>query len=107
MALQKFTWVNGTAESPITLTTEEINVLIAAKQAGDIDMTVSGYYNTTSGSIRNYLYQVLKDLFPNLNYAGALSTIVADDVQISLEGVESMNEGTETRIVSTGNVPMD
>lgn len=107
MSLQKFTWVNGTPTSPITLTTDEINVLIAAKKAGNIDMTVSGYYNTTSGSIRNYLYQVLKDLFPDLNYVGAASTIVADDVQISLEGVESMNEGTETRIVSTGNVPMD
>ena len=107
MSLQKFTWVNGTPTSPITLTADEINVLIAAKKAGNIDMTVSGYYNTTSGSIRNYLYQVLKDLFPNLNYVGAASTIVADDVQISLEGVESMNEGTETRIVSTGNVPMD
>lgn len=107
MSLQKFTWVNGTPTSPITLTTDEINVLIAAKKAGNIDMTVSGYYNTTSGSIRNYLYQVLKDLFPDLNYVGAASTIVADDVQISLEGVESMSEGTETRIVSTGNVPMD
>ena len=107
MALQRFTWVNGTPTSPITLTTDEINVLIAAKKAGNIEMTVSGYYNTTSGSIRNYLYQVLKDLFPDLTYVGEASTIVADDVQISLEGAESMNEGTETRIVSTGNVPMD
>lgn len=105
--LQNFTWVNGTAESPITLSTDELNVLIAAKQSGDVEMVVEGYYVTTSGSIRNYLYQVLQDLFPNLHYAGLPSTIVADDVQISLEGVEAMNEGTKTRITSTGNVPVD
>lgn len=108
MALTNFKWVNGTAESPITLSTDEIGVLLAAKQSGEITMEVGGYYNTTSGSIRNYLYQIVDDLFEhNLIYTGAPSTIVPDDVQISLEGVESMNEGTKIRIVSTGNVPME
>lgn len=113
MALKKFTWANGTQESPIALSTDELNVLIEAKKSGKVDsIDVSGYYCTTSGSIRNYLYQVLKDLFPDLIYwkttqEDTQASIVADNVQISLEGVESVNEGTKTRIVSTGNVPMD
>jgi hypothetical protein len=57
MALKKFTWANGTQESPIALSTDELNVLIEAKKSGKVDsIDVSGYYCTTSGSIRNYLY---------------------------------------------------
>ena len=104
--IDTFIWSNGTIENPITLTESEMETLIEAGKNAQITTSVSGVYTTQSKTIRNYLYQVLHDLYPDLIKHSEVS-ITADDVQFSLNGVTSMNEGSSILVESTGNVPIE
>lgn len=73
MSNKKFKWSNGTVESPITLTTRQINTLIAAGKNPDVDADVKGVIKTQTG-VYKYLKYSLNTLFPNL-------TILGDEVE--------------------------
>jgi len=111
MAIQKFTWSNGTVDSPITLTENQMDTLIKAGQNLSIDAQVSGVYTTPDAGdgthpLKSYLYYVLEDLYEGKLVKADEVTLVEDVVRLSVGGVATMDEGTHTAITATGQVPL-
>ena len=89
MSVTKFNWSNGTLESPVTLSTNQINTLITAGNNSNIDTQVSGVIKTQVG-IYKYLKYSLNKLFPNL-------TVLGDEVE------DTFNISTQTNILYEGS----
>ena len=67
MKLEKYTWNNGTQNSPIVLTNDQIKKLIAIGQREDIESNVRGYVTTSSRKMQKFLKYALENQFNNLN----------------------------------------
>lgn len=67
MKLNKFTWNNGTQNSPIILTNDQIKKVIAIGQREDIVSDIRGYVTTNSRKMQKFLKYTLIQQFPNLN----------------------------------------
>lgn len=67
MKLNKFTWNNGTQNSPIVLTNDQIKKFIAIGQREDIVSDIRGYVTTNSRKMQKFLKYALTQQFPNLN----------------------------------------
>lgn len=67
MKLNKFTWNNGTQNSPIILTNDQIKKFIAIGQKEDIVSDIRGYVTTNSRKMQKFLKYTLSQQFPNLN----------------------------------------
>ena len=89
MSVTKFHWSNGTLESPVTLSTNQINTLITAGNNSNIDTQVSGVIKTQVG-IYKYLKYSLNKLFPNL-------TVLGDEVE------DTFNISTQTNTLYEGS----
>ena len=67
MNLKNYTWNNGTQNSPIILTNDQIKKLIAIGQREDIDSNVQGWITTSSRKIQKFLKYALERQFEDLN----------------------------------------
>lgn len=67
MNLKKYTWNNGTLNSPIVLTNEQIKKFVEIGKREDIESNVSGYVTTNSRKMQKYLKYSLEQQYPNLN----------------------------------------
>lgn len=67
MELNKYTWNNGTQNSPIVLTTDQIKKLILIGQREDIESNISGWITTSSRKIQKFFKYTIEQQFPNLN----------------------------------------
>lgn len=67
MKLNKYTWNNGTQNSPIVLTNDQIKKLITIDQRKDIESKISGYITTPSRKIQKLLKHALESQFKDLN----------------------------------------
>lgn len=100
MKLNKFTWNNGTQNSPIVLTTDQINKLIAISKRTDILTNISGYITTTTGKIKKALKYSLEQQCPNINII--VDEELYDNFQINVNNT-TINEGTSVPINITGD----
>lgn len=101
MKLNKFTWNNGTQDSPIVLTNDQIKKLIAIGQRTDIISDVRGYITTSNHKINKFTKYQLTQQFPNLN-------IIYDEELADVFTIESstdtIEEGTKTSINVLSNI---
>lgn len=67
MNLKNYTWNNGTQNSPIILTNDQIKKLIAIGQREDIKSNVQGWITTSSRKIQKFLKYALERQFKDLN----------------------------------------
>ena len=67
MNLKNYTWNNGTQNSPIILTNDQIKKLIAIGQREDIDSNVQGWITTSSRKMQKFLKYALERQFEDLN----------------------------------------
>lgn len=67
MNLKNYTWNNGTQNSPIILTNDQIKKLIAIGQREDIDSNVQGWITTSSRKMQKFLKYALEHQFEDLN----------------------------------------
>lgn len=67
MELNKYTWNNGTQNSPIVLTTDQIKKLILIGKREDIESNISGWITTSSRKIQKFFKYTIEQQFPNLN----------------------------------------
>ena len=95
MKLEKYTWNNGTKNSPIVLTNEQIKKLIAIGQKEDIETSVSGYITTSSRKMQKFLKYALEKQFENLNII--CDEELADVFSINLS-TNVIKEGTKELI---------
>ena len=91
MELNKYIWNNGTQNSPIVLTKDQIKKLIAIGQREDIESDISGWITTSSRKMQKFLKYTLEQQFPNLN-------IVCDE---ELPDIFTIN--TSSNIIEEGN----
>lgn len=100
MALQNFTWNNGTQSSPIVLSFEQIAALSAAGKNPDITTDIGGFITTNSHKIQKFLKLSLEEQFPKL-------TVVVDEELADTFGVNvsnpNINEGSSIPINITGD----
>lgn len=100
MALQNFTWNNGTQSSPIVLSFEQIAALSAAGKNPDITTDIGGFITTNSRKIQKFLKLSLEEQFPKL-------TVVVDEELADTFGVNvsntNINEGSSIPINITGD----
>lgn len=90
MNLKTYNWNNGTLNSPIVLTNDQIKKLIAIGQREDIETTVKGYVTTSSRKMQKFLKYALTKQFPDLN-------IICDE-----ELADSFRIQTSSNIVKEG-----
>lgn len=98
MKLEKYTWNNGTKNSPIVLTNEQIKKLIAIGKREDIETSVSGYVTTSSRKMQKFLKYALEKQFENLNII--CDEELADVFSITLS-TNVIKEGTKELISIT------
>lgn len=67
MNLKNYTWNNGTQNSPVILTNDQIKKLIAIGQREDIKSNVQGWITTSSRKIQKFLKYALERQFKDLN----------------------------------------
>lgn len=91
MKLTKFNWNNGTQDSPIVLTNEQIKKLISIGKRKDIQKEIKGYITTNSRKIQKFLYYALTEQFPDLN--------IIHDEQLT----DSFSIYTSSNIINEGN----
>lgn len=100
MALQNFTWNNGTQSSPIVLSFEQIAALSAAGKNPDITTDIGGFITTNSHKIQKFLKLSLEEQFPKL-------MVVVDEELADTFGVNvsnpNINEGSSIPINITGD----
>lgn len=100
MALQNFTWNNGTQSSPIVLSFEQIAALSAAGKNPDITTDIGGFITTNSHKIQKFLKLSLEEQFPKL-------TVVVDEELADTFGISvnnpNINEGSSIPINITGD----
>lgn len=100
MALQNFTWNNGTQDSPIVLSSEQIKALSDAGKNSDINTNIGGYITTTTRKIQKFLKLSLEKQFPNLHVV--VDEELADTFGIQLSGV-NLTEGSSAIVTITGD----
>ena len=67
MNLKNYTWNNGTQNSPIILTNDQIKKLIAIGQREDIESNVQGWITTSSRKMHKFFKYALECQFKDLN----------------------------------------
>lgn len=67
MNLKNYTWNNGTQNSPIILTNDQIKKLITIGQREDIKSNVQGWITTSSRKMQKFLKYALERQFEDLN----------------------------------------
>jgi len=67
MNLKNYTWNNGTQNSPIILTNDQIKKLIAIGQREDIESNVQGWITTSSRKMQKLFKYALECQFKDLN----------------------------------------
>lgn len=99
MAIEKFTWNNGTESNPVPLTTTQMNKLISAGNNSSIETSVRGYYKETNDrSVVKSIVWSLEQLFPDLHFLGETAN---DSFTISTR-FSQLNEGEYMGIVASG-----
>lgn len=98
MALQSFTWNNGTDESPVTLNAQQLANLVTLAGRDDVSKDVRGHITTSSGTISKYAKYVLNQSFPNLTVH---ATEQADSFALAASRT-TINEGETSTIIVTG-----
>lgn len=99
MAIEKFTWNNGTESNPVPLTTTQMNKLISAGNNSSIETSVRGYYKETNDrSVVKSIVWSLERLFPDLHFLGETAN---DSFTISTR-FSQLNEGEYMGIVASG-----
>lgn len=101
MKLNKFTWNNGTQDSPIVLTNDQIKKLIAIGQRTDIISDIRGYITTNNRKINKFTKYQLTQQFPNLNII--YNEELADVFTIE-SSTDTIEEGTRTSINILSNI---
>lgn len=103
-SLTKFTWNNGTTNSPIVLTSTQIKKLIAIGQNKNITSDIRGCITTTSRKIQKILKYNLNNLFPNL-------TVICDEELADVFTISTSNtnikEGQQEKITIANNNGID
>lgn len=100
MALQKFTWNNGTQSSPIVLSFEQIAALSAAGKNPDITTDIGGFITTNSHKIQKFLKLSLEEQFPKLTVV--VDEELADTFRVNVSN-PNINEGSSIPINITGD----
>src|SRR5574344_983177 len=97
MALQAFTWNNGTNDNPVSLNAQQLAALVALAGRNEISKDVRGHITTVSGVISKYDKYVLNNTFENL-------VVHATDIEDSFSIVAAkptIYEGESTAIAVT------
>ena len=100
MALQNFTWNNGTQSSPIVLSFEQIAALSAAGKNPDITTDIGGFITTNSRKIQKFLKLSLEEQFPKLTVV--VDEELADTFEVNVSN-PNINEGSSIPINITGD----
>lgn len=100
MALQNFTWNNGTQSSPIVLSFEQIAALSAAGKNPDITTDIGGFITTNSRKIQKFLKLSLEEQFPKLTVV--VDEELADTFEVNASN-PNINEGSSIPINITGD----
>ncbi len=100
MALQNFTWNNGTQSSPIVLSFEQIAALSAAGKNPDITTDIGGFITTNSHKIQKFLKLSLEEQFPKLTVV--VDEELADTFRVNVSN-PNINEGSSIPINITGD----
>lgn len=95
MNLKTYKWNNGTQNSPIILTNDQIKKLIAIGQRENIETTVKGCITTSSRKMQKFLKYALTKQFPDLNII--CDEELADSFSIRTSSVV-IKEGTQELI---------
>lgn len=98
MALQSFTWNNGTVDNPVSLNTQQLASIVNLASQNNITKDVRGHITTSSGMISKYEKYVLNQAFPNLIVH---ATEIGDSFSL-VAGKSTINEGDSTIIAVTG-----
>lgn len=102
MALQTFTWNNGTNTNPVELTSSQLANLLKLALNENVVSDVRGHITTASGQIAKYTKWQLNQKY------GENLVIHAEEIEdsITLIPVRSeINEGERTDIIPTGMTP--
>lgn len=100
MALQNFTWNNGTQSSPIVLSFEQIAALSVAGKNPDITTDIGGFITTNSRKIQKFLKLSLEEQFPKLTVV--VDEELADTFRVNVSN-PNINEGSSIPINITGD----
>ena len=98
MALQTFTWNNGTNDNPVSLNAQQLANLVKLASKENIAKDVKGHITTSSGIISRYDKYVLNNAFEDLVIH---ATEQSDSFSISASKI-TINEGETTNIIVTG-----
>jgi hypothetical protein len=98
--IQNFTWNNGTLESPIVLTTQQISTLISAGNNPDINTSVKGVIKSSTGIYKYLKYALTKLYGSDLTVLGEE---VADSFQISAPTSNLLEGNSMTLNVSSSS----
>lgn len=98
MALQSFTWNNGTNDNPVSLNSQQLSALVKLANNSNILKDVRGHVTTVSGTISRYDKYVLNQVFQNLVVH---ATEQSDSFALAASRA-TINEGEESAIIVTG-----
>ena len=101
MSKKEFIWNNGTADSPVVVTSEQIKTLIKVGNSEVWETDVRGVIQPST-NIYAYLKYSLNKLHPNLTVLGGT---VVDSFGVSLS-VNTLKEGESTSLIFTGSSGM-
>ena len=96
MSLQSYTWDNGTKDSPIILTNDQIKKLISIGKNANIETNVRGWITTSSKKMQKFLKYDLENNFPNLNI---ICDEELDDLFTLRASTSVIREGTKEAII--------
>lgn len=103
MSLTTFNWNNGSLNSPIVLTTDDIEVLIEGASKVE-NYSVKGYITTPTGKMYKFIKETLNTLFPDLHIIKSNGNPIEelpDEFTISIDNT-TIDEGKSTPINITG-----
>lgn len=98
MALQSFTWNNGTNDNPVSLNAQQLSNLVRLATNENITKDVRGHITTTSGTISRYDKYVLNQAFQNL----VVHATEQEDSFSLFASRTTINEGETSTIIVTG-----
>lgn len=98
MALQTYTWNNGTSENPVELNQSQLSLLLKLALDANVQSDVRGHITTSSGKIQKYTKWQLEQKYENL----VIHAEEEADI-FSIRPLRSaINEGESTEIIVTG-----
>ena len=99
MALQTYTWRNGTSENPVELNPKQLSLLLKLALDTSAQSDVRGHITTSSGRIAKYTKWQL-----NQKYGENLVIHAEEEADVfSIRPLRSaINEGESTEIIVTG-----